>query len=185
MQLSQALTTMIGLAHQILLTDSPETCKESKKVLPDLCCVWSSQSLPESHFQHQLLLWNHRRALAARTLRLGYNIMVLDTDMVVFNECTYTFLKQAPFKDINLMTMGETWPYHTNSLLNLGFLYAQNARPDGPVSAILAEVPDRQLRMADDPDNRLQKMWMVHQNCGTDEQVSQSFVYPVHVINPQ
>jgi hypothetical protein len=188
MQLSQSLTN-IGLAHQVLLSDGPLTCAESRRILPELCCVWSSQQLPESHFPFQLLLWNHRRAMAARSLRLGYNIMVLDTDMVVFDD-PYKFLKQSPFDKINLMTMGETWPYETNSLLNLGFLYAQNARCDGPVAAILAEVPDRQLRLAEDPDNRLKAMWMVHQNCGTDEQLLfDDVVYgsvlkaPTHIVS--
>lgn len=189
MQLSQALTQNIGLAHQILLTDGPETCDESKRILPELCCVWNSKQLPESHFQHQLLLWNHRRALAARALRLGYNIMVLDTDMVVFDD-PYKYLKRPPFNDINLLTMGETWPYETNYLLNLGFLYAQNARVDGPVSAILAEVPDRQLRMANDRENRALTMWKVHQNCATDEQLLfDDVIYgsilkaPVHIVS--
>ena len=189
MQLSQSLSGKFRLAHQILLTDGPQTCQESMAILPTLCCVWSSIRLPENYFQHQLLLWNHRRAMAARSVRLGYNVLVLDTDMVVFGD-PYKFLKQPPFRDINLMTMGETWPYETNSLLNLGMLYAQNAKPDGPVAQILAEVPDRQLRMANDKGNRLMRMWKVHQNCGTDEQLLfDDVVYgsilktPMHIVS--
>ena len=34
----------------------------------------------------QLLLWNHRRAMAARSVRLGYNVLVLDTDMSAWSK---------------------------------------------------------------------------------------------------
>ncbi|GAX78830.1 hypothetical protein CEUSTIGMA_g6267.t1 [Chlamydomonas eustigma] len=160
----------LGLGHQILLTPDEETCGKATAVRPEICCVWSTLMLPEQYFQHQLLLWNVRRSMAARAVRLGYNIMVIDTDVVIFDD-PYKYLKKGPFNDTHLMTMGETWPYETNSLLNLGWLYVQNALIEGPVAAILAEVPDRQLRYADDKAHSMKEIWKASPNCGTDEQL--------------
>lgn len=234
-----------------------QTCDAALALAPGLCCAWSTLSLPPKVFPHQLLLWHHRRRATARAVRLGYNVMVLDTDMVVYED-PYKYIKSGPLKDVHLFTavsgvtslqpsitliaflevlmmhgnwnrkiprptvqvcvqfyaltasvcplstvwsetllvvkyqdiahvvhmiaaspllwcwlftQAETWDYSTNALLNLGFLYIQNASPAGPAAQVVAEVPDRQLRYAEDGAATLASNWGMVSSCGTDEQL--------------
>ena len=43
--------------------------------------------------------------LAARTLRLGYNVMFLDTDLIIFDD-PYKWFKGGPLASHNLMFAG-------------------------------------------------------------------------------
>ena len=51
------------------------------------------------------MLAARRLRTGARTLRLGYNLLFLDTDVVIFDD-PYKFLKAPPFKDKHLMLSG-------------------------------------------------------------------------------
>ncbi|DBA88882.1 TPA: hypothetical protein ACH3X2_000126 [Trebouxia sp. C0005] len=93
-----------------------------------------------------------------RSIRLGYNVLLLDSDVIVFDD-PYKYLKHPPFKDIVVINQEEA-----GLAPNGGVLYVQNAAPDGPAAFMFAEIVSRPLRWADDGwahANRLS----LHQTC--------------------
>ena len=46
--------------------------------------------------------WRRRWRLAARVLRAGYNLLLLDTDVLVFDD-PYKHFKAEPFSKYNLL----------------------------------------------------------------------------------
>lgn len=76
-----------------------------------------------------------RWMIFSRTLQLGYNILMFDTDNLFTNDL-YEYLKSPVFGEYNLMTA-----YEPNLPgINCGLIYAQNARADGPTAWMAAEV---------------------------------------------
>lgn len=88
----------------------------------------------------------------ARAIRMSYNVLGLDSDVLVFHD-PYTFLKRPPLANINYLAMrdGDGW-------INSGTLYVQGAKPNGPVAYMIAEIIDRQERWAENcvPDRPCQ-----------------------------
>eukprot|EP00798_Chlamydomonas_sp_ICE-L_P006333 gene6333-2959_t len=76
----------LGLAHVVLLAPDEGACHKASDIASDLCCVWNSVELPGNFFPHQLKLWHIRRRVTARAVRLGYNFMVVDTDVIIFDD---------------------------------------------------------------------------------------------------
>ena len=75
---------------------------------------------------------------AARLVRMGYNTMVLDTDVLLFDDL-YHWFKAKPFSDYHIFTASEDSNMEGWNI-NCGTVYVQNARPDGPSAWWLAEV---------------------------------------------
>lgn len=81
---------------------------------------------------------------ACRLVRLGYNILLLDTDIAVLDD-PYKYFKEPPFQDVVLLNQHE-WSTTPNG----GLLYIQNAKPDGPAAFVLSEIANRPYHWADD-----------------------------------
>jgi hypothetical protein len=87
-----------------------------------------------------LQLLRHR--LAARALRLGYNVFSHDAD-VFYLQDPYLFFKKPPFSQYQLITQQES------SGINVGVMYMHNMSRRGPAAWLVAETADRMLRWAD------------------------------------
>lgn len=57
--------------------------------------------------------------LACRSIRLGYNVLLLDSDVIIFDD-PYKYLKQSPFKDMVVINQEEN-----RVASNGGVLYVQ------------------------------------------------------------
>lgn len=57
--------------------------------------------------------------LVCRSIRLGYNVLLLDSDVTVFDD-PYKYFKQPPFKDVVVVNQEES-PVAANG----GVLYVQ------------------------------------------------------------
>ena len=72
--------------------------------------------------------------LLYRSVRLGYNVLLTDSDMAIMDD-PYKYFKHPPFKDITVLNQAE------NSVdPNGGLLYVQNAAPNGPAAFMLAGI---------------------------------------------
>jgi len=146
-----------GIEHVMLITSTEQSCNASLKLIPHVCCVWLQPPLPENEvanhgFSSHRFLMHIRLRLAALTVRLRYNVMFLDTDLIIFDD-PYKYFKQPPFDKANMMMAGGV------SEVNIGVMYVQNAAPDGPIAWLFAEVPDRQLRWGEQPEFVQNKEW--------------------------
>eukprot|EP00798_Chlamydomonas_sp_ICE-L_P027615 gene27615-7252_t len=85
-------------------------------------------------------MWMLGLRISARILRLGYNIMFLDTDLIIFDD-----------------------PYNSHEA-NIGVMYIQNVAPNGPISWMFTDVPDRMLRWAENQDWVKNRTWPLLDN---------------------
>ena len=53
------------------------------------------------------LVWINKHRFIARALRLGYNLLYMDTDTILFND-PYRFVKAPPLDRINLINLPES-----------------------------------------------------------------------------
>ncbi|GAX80964.1 hypothetical protein CEUSTIGMA_g8399.t1, partial [Chlamydomonas eustigma] len=136
----------LGYSHILLLSYNREECEGLVKLLPQLGCVWTSFSFdPDSGMHERFVLWFLRYRTMVRALRLGYNVFLMDND-VVFFEDPYTYFKRPPFSSFTVINQQE-WP--NSHTANGGFIYVQNAQANGPTVWLFMEVTDRVLRYAD------------------------------------
>lgn len=77
---------------------------------------------------------------------MGYNVLVLDTDVLLFNDI-YRWFKARPFSDYHIFTSSEDGGMRAWNI-NVGVVYVQNARPDGPAAWWLAEVGDVHVHLS-------------------------------------
>ena len=82
---------------------------------------------------HCALQWRSLRFY--RSIRLGYNVLLMDSDLIIMDD-PYKYFKQPPFKDITVLNQAES-PVSPNS----GMVYVQNAAPDGPAAFMFAGLP--------------------------------------------
>ena len=71
----------------------------------------------------ELDCFDHLTLVNCRAIRFGYNILLLDADVTVFND-PYKYFKQPPFQDINVINQEEN-----PILANGGVLYVQVCTP--------------------------------------------------------
>ena len=71
-----------------------------------------------------------------RAVRLGYNVLMTDNDVVMFDD-PYAYFKAPPFSHFTVLNQQE-WPDTHEP--NGGFIYIQNARPNGPAVWLFTEV---------------------------------------------
>ena len=67
-----------------------------------------------------------------RSIRLGYNVLMLDSDVSIMDD-PYKYFKQPPFQELTVINQAES-PVHPNG----GVLYVQNAAPEGPAAFMFA-----------------------------------------------
>ncbi|GAX79799.1 hypothetical protein CEUSTIGMA_g7239.t1 [Chlamydomonas eustigma] len=144
-QLLSNLETL-GYAHVLLLSYNREECEGLLALFPGIGCAWTRFAFDEeSGVEERFLLWFLRYKTMIRAVRLGYNVLMTDND-VVFFEDPYSFFKRPPFSHFVVLNQQE-WP--DSHIANGGFIYIQNARPDGPAVWLFVEATDRLLRHAD------------------------------------
>lgn len=105
-----------------------------------LGCAWYSQPFPAGFGGHRRLMMK-RIMLLARAVRLGYSVLSLDTDVIVYRN-PYPYLKSPPYSSMH-MVVGKSV---VGVVVNTGVVYVQGAARHGPVAWLLAEVVDRNLR---------------------------------------
>ncbi|GAX73294.1 hypothetical protein CEUSTIGMA_g748.t1 [Chlamydomonas eustigma] len=132
----------LGIGHIMWITNRQEKCEHAEMIFPkELGCGWSTQVYP----QHGLVQMHmHRVAYLARSLRLGVNVFLVDTDIFMFRD-PYRYLKSPPLKDLNMIIMrdGDGWA-------NCGVVYVQNAAPNGASAYIVGDILERLLRWTED-----------------------------------
>ncbi|KAG2498503.1 hypothetical protein HYH03_003754 [Edaphochlamys debaryana] len=129
-----------GYYHFVVILQTPELCERAMKAWPELGgCVWSSYEMG-SHPKGLL----DRYVFMSRAARLGYNVFLTDSDTIFLNDI-YLALKSPPLREAALISHRDTG----NGWLNVGTMYIQNARPDGPAVYAIAEALDRLERWHD------------------------------------
>ena len=130
-----------GHQHSLLLADSKATCDRLVSATPP-ACVWSSMlsgQYPEGvrvYIHNRIwVLWLQRYAYVHRLIRSGYNVLLVDTDVILFHD-PYPFFKGV-FENYTLITLGDTSAGYAS--VNGGVYYVQNARMGGPVVHIFSE----------------------------------------------
>lgn len=75
------ISSMHSPAHQCHSCWSQAIACTHVQVLPELGCAWSSQKFPQND---KYLL--DRVSFTARAVRLGINVLLCDTDIVIFSD---------------------------------------------------------------------------------------------------
>ncbi|GAX76828.1 hypothetical protein CEUSTIGMA_g4274.t1 [Chlamydomonas eustigma] len=133
-------------------------------------CAWDSSPLhPRSFFIHSgPRMWHHRWRTVARSVHMGFNVMTLDSDMIVLRN-PYPLLKSPPFSNAVMLVVDEGPCY-----VNGGWMYIQGARSAGPTAWVLAQSVDIPLRWMDDEFTFLQSQGVMKYNslqmCSTLDQ---------------
>ncbi|EFJ52693.1 hypothetical protein VOLCADRAFT_102669 [Volvox carteri f. nagariensis] len=110
--------------------------------------------------------WWRKWFTVGRAVALGYNVMAVDTDVLVLDDW-YWRVKQPPLSDFNMLTQNE-WGISFNG----GFSYIQNAASSGPIAWLLFEALHRAVRWAED-DSAIQAVSSVyksHRHMGLNDQ---------------
>ncbi|GFH25484.1 uncharacterized protein HaLaN_23460, partial [Haematococcus lacustris] len=83
--------------------------------------------------------------MTGRLARLGYNIGSVDADMMLLSD-PYVHLKSPQLSNMTVLCQEEAgMPY-----CNGGFVYVQNAAPDGPATWAFRFIAEITTRMMDD-----------------------------------
>ncbi|KAL6763382.1 hypothetical protein V8C86DRAFT_291546 [Haematococcus lacustris] len=132
----------MGFAHFLLISNTQAGCDKMLALDPLLSCAWDSTEFngKDPHVHQRLRFFG-------RAIRLGYNVLQLDGDTVIFRD-PYVYLKRPPLAGINLLTSFESGPDTRNN--NIGMVYAQNTRPDGPTAWVFRWLVEMTLRWMDD-----------------------------------
>ncbi|PNH05103.1 hypothetical protein TSOC_008666 [Tetrabaena socialis] len=104
-------------------------------------CAWDSQPFPPGFAGHRRLMMM-RVMLLARAVRLGFNVLSLDTDVILYRD-PYPSLKSPPYGSMQ-MVVGRS--VRSGGVVNTGVMYVQNASASGAVAWALGEVVERNLR---------------------------------------
>ena len=94
---------------------------------------WTFKS-PTVTFYFAVCLGRYRTLV--RAVRLGYNVLMTDNDVIMFDD-PYAYFKAPPFSHFTVLNQQE-WPDTHEP--NGGFIYVQNARPNGPAVWLFTEV---------------------------------------------
>ncbi|KAL6763384.1 hypothetical protein V8C86DRAFT_291956 [Haematococcus lacustris] len=132
----------MGFAHFLLISNTQAGCDKMLALDPLLSCAWDSTEFngKDPHVHQRLRFFG-------RAIRLGYNVLQLDGDTVIFRD-PYVYLKRPPLAGINLLTAIERG--HATRVNNIGMVYAQNCRPDGPTAWVFRWLVEITLRHMDD-----------------------------------
>ena len=142
----------VGIEHYLIVTNEPKSCELLMNGPWGITCGYTSYLKNHERLKdYQLLaeegatpfrLWWVRFHFLDRLVQLGYNPMYIDTD-VSFRVNPYPLLK-GPFKEYSLFAQDETG--HFNGV-NIGWIYAQNARPNGRVRWVLNQTVTRMMEI--------------------------------------
>ncbi|GAX76869.1 hypothetical protein CEUSTIGMA_g4315.t1 [Chlamydomonas eustigma] len=156
----------LGYSHILPLAQDAEACNAIAIHLPSVGCAYSSFKLginpdiAQGSLQkpEDIDMFHNKWRAAARAVRAGYNVLVMDTDVLLFED-PYKFWKAAPFKSYHLLVQADLTSeahYLDANVIDPGIVYIQNAKPSGPTAWMVAEVSDRLLRWVEDGFKTLQ-----------------------------
>eukprot|EP00798_Chlamydomonas_sp_ICE-L_P012297 gene12297-15453_t len=137
----------LGMGHVMVVMPTEEKCDSMMLVLPgELGCGWSSMDWGH---KHSVRLQLDRIMYMGRVLRLGINVLMVDTDVFIFRDPyvrfifrdPYVFLKVPPLNQYHYMAMRDG-----NGYLNCGLVYVQNVDPGGATAYAINDIIDRVLR---------------------------------------
>ncbi|GLI59216.1 hypothetical protein VaNZ11_001055 [Volvox africanus] len=151
----------VGYAHVLPVLEEASQCHHIRSVFfpwpsdegPLSCGTYAihDASGNEYHTRFKYLArmvgfssWWRKWFTVGRAVALGYNVMAVDSDVLVLDDW-YWRVKQPPLSDFNMLTQNE-WGVSFNG----GFSYIQNATSSGPVAWLLFEALHRAVRWAED-----------------------------------
>eukprot|EP00798_Chlamydomonas_sp_ICE-L_P022985 gene22985-30173_t len=134
----------LGFGHLLVLTKAEKSCQELELHRPNTSCAWDTSPIHEKGFEWVTHLWHLRWRFFARAIRLEYNVMSFDNDFSVYRD-PYLHVKATPFNQMQLLGVVEGL-----CGMNGGWVYVQNAAPDGPVAWMFQRVTELPLRWMDD-----------------------------------
>lgn len=142
----------VGIEHYLIVTNTPECCKTLMDGPWGITCGWTSYLLNHPRLvpygvqaeevATPFRLWWVRFHFLERLVALGYNPMYIDTD-VSFRVNPYPLLK-GPLGKYSLFGQDETGQING---INIGVVYAQNARVGGGAHWVLNETVSRMWRI--------------------------------------
>jgi len=147
-----------GYGHVVTLTFREQDCLKIQQFIPEHACVWDTSPISYGLQGGAEHLWHLRWRFTARASRMGYNVMSLDNDVAIFDD-PYRHLKAPPMDKVNIFCAAES-EYGCNG----GFMYVQNARPDGPASWVFKQTTDVPLRWMDDHLHYISSLGRQHQS---------------------
>lgn len=153
----------VGIEHYMIVTNEPKSCELLMNGPWGITCGYTSYlknherlaayNLLDEEGATPFRLWWVRFHFLDRLVQLGYNPMYIDTD-VSFRVNPYPLLK-GPFAEYTLFAQDETNQFNG---VNIGWIYAQNARPDGRVRWVLNQTVTRMMEILEHKPEPL-KRW--------------------------
>ncbi|PNW76059.1 hypothetical protein CHLRE_12g549200v5 [Chlamydomonas reinhardtii] len=150
-----------GYGHVMALMNEVRDCQRLARVMisahheqgPVSCGAYTSkdasgQDYPTGWYlmaRHMgFTAWWKKWFTVARSVALGYNVLAVDSDVVVLDDW-YWRAKQPPLSNYQLLSQAEC-----PVCINGGFSYIQNANPAGPVAWMFYEAVHRAVRWTED-----------------------------------
>ncbi|KAG2446518.1 hypothetical protein HYH02_008505 [Chlamydomonas schloesseri] len=150
-----------GYGHAMALMNELHDCQRLARVMqsahheqgPISCGAYISKDASGQDFPTgwQLMArhmgftaWWKKWFTVARAIALGYNVLAVDSDVVVLDDW-YWRAKQPPLSNYQLLSQAEC-----PVCINGGFSYIQNANPAGPVAWMFYEAVHRAVRWTED-----------------------------------
>eukprot|EP00798_Chlamydomonas_sp_ICE-L_P004759 gene4759-34509_t len=114
LMVTQALMNLrrLGLEHVLLLSTNKKECQAVNHRLSDYGCAYDRFQLPMvgpdiGGSVGACPMWHTRWRTLARAVRMGYNVLCSDTDVVFFHD-PYAFFKSPPFSNYTIINQAET-----------------------------------------------------------------------------
>ncbi|EFJ52701.1 hypothetical protein VOLCADRAFT_85954 [Volvox carteri f. nagariensis] len=150
-----------GYTHVLAVMENPAQCNQLKALFypsppgegPISCGTYETHDSSGNRYPVLfkylargvgMTSWWRKWFTVGRAVALGYNVMAVDTDVLVLDDW-YWRVKQPPLSDFNMLTQNE-WGISFNG----GFSYIQNAASSGPIAWLLFEALHRAVRWAED-----------------------------------
>ena len=93
----------LGYGHVLLLSYGRKDCEGLIGEMPQMGCVWTQFTFDKgSGMEARFVLWFLRYRTLIRAVRLGYNVLMTDND-VVFFEDPYPYFMSPPFDSFTVI----------------------------------------------------------------------------------
>ena len=95
----------------MMLSNGPADCMRVAGAMPVIGCVWLDFQLPLVGLERIMLvsaipMWHNRYRVLARSVRLQYNVLLLDSDVILFDD-PYKYFKAPPFANFTVINQAE------------------------------------------------------------------------------
>lgn len=141
----------LGYKHLLLLGANKEVCTYLDAADAP-ACGWSSllrnrkRRMRDYSVGPLQLVWLQRWYYLLRMVECGYNVMMLDTDIILYRDI-YPYFKHT-FANHSLFSLHDS--SGVGAKANGGVWYFQNAKPGGPVVRVLSEFRRRTILLLDE-----------------------------------